>query len=77
MHNDIEEWCLSCDICCAKRAPKRRGRAPLLLNQVGAPVEIVAINTAGPQPVTKVGDKYICVAMDYFTKWPKAYTIPN
>ncbi|XP_042230040.1 protein NYNRIN-like [Homarus americanus] len=32
---------------------------------------------AGPQPLTADGNRYICVAMDYFTKWPEAYAIPN
>lgn len=40
-------------------------------------MERVAVDIAGPLPLTANGNKYICVAMDYFTKWPEAYAIPN
>lgn len=26
---------------------------------------------------TKSGNKYICVMIDYFTKWPQAYPLKN
>ena len=60
-----------------KKGPKRQGRAPMELYQVGALMERVAVDIAGPLPVTASGNKYICVAMDYFTKWPEAYAIPD
>ena len=44
---------------------------------VGAPFERIAIDIAGPFPTTNDGNKYILVAMDYFSKWPEAYGIPN
>ncbi|XP_063889733.1 uncharacterized protein LOC135116311 [Scylla paramamosain] len=47
------------------------------LYQVGAPMEHTAVDIAGPLPVTTAGNCYICVAMDYFTKWPEAHVLPN
>ncbi len=47
------------------------------LYQVGAPMERVAVDIAGPLPATTAGNLYICVVMDYFTKWPEAYALPN
>ncbi|KAK3885218.1 hypothetical protein Pcinc_010562 [Petrolisthes cinctipes] len=67
---DVEEWRWACDVCCAKKGPKKRGCAPLQLYQVGAPMERVTVDIAGPLPCTDKGNRYICVAMDYFTKWP-------
>jgi len=40
-------------------------------------MERVGIDIAGPFPESDCGNKYILVAMDYFTKWVEAYAIPN
>ena len=45
-------------------------RSLLQLYNVGEPMERVAIDVLGPLP-------YILIAMDYFSKWPKAYALPN
>ena len=37
----------------------------------------IGIDIKGPLPITSSGNKYIVVAMDYFTKWPEAKAIPN
>jgi hypothetical protein len=44
---------------------------------VGAPFERVAVDIAWPFPETDRGNRYFLVAMDYFTKWPEVYAIPN
>jgi len=37
----------------------------------GSPWERVAVDiAAGPFPRTESGNKYLMVAMDYFSKWP-------
>ena len=40
-------------------------------------MERIAVDVMGPLPVTKKGNKYLLVAMDYFTKWPEAYALQD
>jgi hypothetical protein len=44
---------------------------------VGAPFERVAINISGPFPRSDRGNRYLLIDMDYFTKWPEVYPIPD
>ena len=44
---------------------------------VGAPFERIAIDIAGPYTESDRENRYLLVAMDYFTKWPEVYAIPN
>lgn len=30
-----------------------------------------------PFPYTRRGNRFVCVTMDYFTKWPEACALPN
>ncbi|KAF7655095.1 hypothetical protein LDENG_00060880, partial [Lucifuga dentata] len=40
-------------------------------------MECVGVDILGPFPVTDHCNRYILVAMDYFTKWPEAYAVPD
>lgn len=40
-------------------------------------MERVGIDVLGPFPHTDKGNRYILTAMDYFTKWPEAYSLLN
>ena len=44
---------------------------------VGVPFERIAIDIAGPFPVSDYGNRYILVVADYFSKWPEVFPIPN
>lgn len=40
-------------------------------------MERVGVDVLGPFPITERENRYILVAMDYFTKWPEAYAMPD
>ncbi|GFT37120.1 retrovirus-related Pol polyprotein from transposon 17.6 [Trichonephila clavipes] len=57
--------------------PKIRSRGKLHRYNVGAPFERIAFDILGPLPRTASGNKYLLVVIDYFTKWPEVYPIPD
>nr|XP_055054004.1 uncharacterized protein LOC129439426 [Misgurnus anguillicaudatus] len=74
---DVESFCRQCDTCTAKKGPPGQSHAPLQQRQVGCPMDRVAVDVLGPFPQTQRGNRFVVVAMDYFTKWPEAYAVPN
>ena len=77
MRQDVEDWCRRCSSCAASKGPRVRSRGELQKYVVGAPFERVAMDIAGPFPVSDGGNRFILVVMDYFSKWPEAYAISN
>ena len=74
---DVEDWCKSCDLCASRKGPSKKVRAPMAQYNVGAPMERLAVDVMGPLPETDSGNKYLLIAMDYFSKWPEAYPLPD
>ena len=74
---DVENWCRRCVTCAASKGPQTRGRAQMRIYNVGFPFERIAMDVAGPFPVTKNGNRFVLVIGDYFSKWMEAYPIPN
>ena len=77
MRRDVQEWCRVCEACVAKKGPPRAPQAPLQLVTVGVPMERVAVDIAGPFPVSASGNRYVVVLIDYFSKWPEVFPLPN
>lgn len=65
---DFEEWCCRCNLCASIKGPRVKQKSPLLLYNTGEPMERVAIDILAPLPETGRGNKYILIAMDYFSK---------
>jgi len=75
MLKDIETYVKSCDQC--QRRGKPQGKNELHPIRVKEPFYQIGIDIVGPLPITNRGNKYIVVAIDYFTKWPEARAIPE
>ena len=75
--NDVELFCKTCPTCNTRKTPAPRYRAPLQSVQAGHPMQLVAMDIVGPFPESEIGNQYILVVSDYFTKWVEAYAIPN
>ena len=75
MLKDIETYIKSCDQC--QRRGKPIGKHELNPIETKEPFYQIGIDLVGPLPQTQKGNKYIAVAIDYFTKWPEAKAIPN
>jgi len=65
---DVELHVHCCELCTAKKGPTQRSHAPLQQYLVGAPMERVGVDILGPFPTTDGGNRYVLLAMDYFTK---------
>lgn len=57
--------------------PPGQSHAPLQQWLVGGPMERVAVDNLGPFPVFNKCNRFVLVAMDYFSKWPEAYALPD
>lgn len=74
---DVCSWIRCCEQCCATRGPQTRTRGTMNIYNVGMPFERVAMDIIGPLPTSNRGNRYLLVAMDYFSKWPEAYPISS
>ena len=70
MRKDIEEYIRTCWNCQVRGKPS--GRNELHPTKIGEPFEVIGIDIVGPLNETGRGNKYIVVAVDYFTKWVEA-----
>uniref|UniRef100_A0A8C7Y7T2 Gypsy retrotransposon integrase-like protein 1 n=1 Tax=Oryzias sinensis TaxID=183150 RepID=A0A8C7Y7T2_9TELE len=74
---DVEDFCRQCDPCIARKGPSGQSHAPLQPFQVGGPMERVAVDIVGPLPRSSRVNHYVLSAIDYFTRWPEAYALPD
>lgn len=77
MQLDVHQWIRTCPSCATRKTAPQKNRAPLQTIQSGYPMQVVAVDILGPLPESIMGNSYILVAGDYFTKWMEAYAIPN
>ena len=76
-YRDVQTWCRTCSSCATRKTSTPHQRGNLQPVVVGAPMQLVAIDLLGPFPTSPSGNSYLLVAMDYFTRWGKAYPVPS
>ena len=75
MHKDIDTWCRAC-LKCATRNVGKTIQPRLTPIPVGGPFDRVGVDVL-QLPETKQGNKLVLVFVDYLTKWPEVYAMPD
>ena len=76
MHADIRQHCRTCLTCVSRKGPGQSVRPFLQPIPVGGPFHRVGVDVL-QLPLTFSGNQYTVVFMDYFTKWPEVFAVPN
>ena len=74
---DVDEFCKSCDICHRTKVVPRPRWPMQPLPVIPIPFYMVGVDIVGPLKCTRQGNKYILVAIDYYTKYTEAIAMKN
>ena len=75
MRSDVTRWTRGC-LVCASHNVGRPVRAPLTPIPVSGPFDRVGVDVI-QFPRTKNGNQYAVVFVDYLTKWPEVFAVPD
>uniref|UniRef100_A0A8C6PUR3 Integrase catalytic domain-containing protein n=1 Tax=Nothobranchius furzeri TaxID=105023 RepID=A0A8C6PUR3_NOTFU len=74
---DVRMWVKECVDCGSRKTQGVQPLAPLQPSVISRPFECIAVDILGPLPEMGCRNKYIMVVGDYFSKWTKAFPLPN
>lgn len=60
-----------------RKSPRNSKKAPLLPIPVENAFDRVAVDILGSFPVSRKGSRYICVFIDYLSRWCEAFPVPS
>ena len=75
MRSDITRWTRAC-LVCNTHSPGRAVRAPLTPMPVAGPFDRVGVDVI-QFPRSYNGNQYAVVFVDYLTKWPEVFAVPD
>ncbi|XP_078472915.1 LOW QUALITY PROTEIN: uncharacterized protein LOC144734543 [Lampetra planeri] len=74
---DVAAWVQGCRACQQCGQKPARYQVPLRPFRVSQTNQLVGIDLQGPFPRSHRGNRYILVAVEYFTRYPRAVAIPD
>ena len=76
MHSDVRKHCRSCLACASRKGPGRALHPKLQPIPIGGPFHRVGVD-ALQLPLSHEGNQYAIVFMDYLTKLPEVFAVPD
>jgi len=77
MFADVKRVIGNCHTCIINRSQKYSEPTEQYPSKMEGPFTHMGLDIVGPLPVTKKGNQYIIVTVDYFTKWVEAEPLQN
>lgn len=77
MATDAKDWARSCEVCMQHAQPRHKDRGKLQSLRAFEPFALTAMDLVGPLPVSRSGNRYILVFIDYATRWVETEALPN
>ena len=77
MAEDLTYWIRTCEVCQRRKRQAHPGHAPQTIYTTGKVNERVSLDICGPLIETPRGNKYVLVITDQFSKFTRAFALPN
>ena len=77
MDKDVTWWIKTCEVCQRRKRPNRPPKAPMKKYVSGFPNERVAMDVMGAFKESKSGNKYVLCITDHFSKYSRAFPMPD
>ncbi|KAH9077974.1 hypothetical protein Ae201684P_019080 [Aphanomyces euteiches] len=78
--DDVIDYCRKCLRCGAAKGtrPWKNGLMQRLpVYKLRGPFSFLVVDALGPFPLTPQGNRYVLIFVDYFTRWPEAFAVPD
>jgi len=77
MNQDSDDYVRSCGVCNTNKRPNVKPRSSLQSFHAGHPMERVHLDILGPFNTSALGNNYVLVMVDQFSKWVELAALPD